>query len=46
MCFALCKISSPPKEKCPSCGKDIYPIELENSTWKECTCGYRKENED
>ena len=33
-----------PKEKCPKCGKDIYPLEFgDNKIYRECTkCGFKE----
>lgn len=40
-CWALLSAAAPPKERCPKCGKWIYPIEMDTYTYYECECGYR-----
>lgn len=43
--ICLCSASAPPKEKCPKCGGDVYPVELNESIYRECTkCGWRHED--
>lgn len=41
----LCSASAPPKEECPKCGGDVYPVELNESIYRECTkCGWHHED--